>query len=291
MPSGSALSHPPTTPVIEAGDITGEIFSTDSLRSDAADTTTVDPLRLGILASASTGTFLAGHVFFSNLWWKGEPVPFRFEFMQDWQYALGADKFGHAIFPYFGTDLYREALEWTGFNRRTSLWIAAGLVWSYMTYIEVRDGFSRDWGFSWGDMAANTLGVGWRVAEEYVPALSAVTWKVSYWPSDAWRAGLYSQIIDDYESTYHWASIDPELFLPASADDWWPDWLNLAVAHTVEDIVAYDGSGSHAIVLALDIDTEGFGVTDPFWAGVLRVLNYYHIPMPAWRIGEGVGLR
>ena len=268
-----------------------ELDSSATFDNPLIDSSGIDPVRLGLLASISAGSFVVGHAFLSNLWWKGQPVPFHFEFDKDWSYALGADKFGHAIMSYLGTDLYRQALAWTGFENRTALWISSVLVWSYMTYIEIRDGFSIDWGFSWGDMAANTLGIGWRLLEEYEPAFKAVTWKASYWPSDAWRAGLYSNIIDDYESTYHWASIDPELFMPKGVADFWPDWLNIALAHTVSGVASYDGSGSHQFVLALDIDTEGFGVTDPFWSSVLRVINYYHIPMPAIRFGHGFGFR
>jgi hypothetical protein len=106
-------------------------------------------------------------------------------------------------------------------------------------------------------MIANTLGVGWRVAEDYWPAMQHVRFKVSYWPSEAWRAGLYGSIVDDYESTYHWGSVDPEIFMPDSWGDIWPDWLNIALAHTVEGIVDYDGSGRHRFYLALDLDTEG----------------------------------
>lgn len=234
---------------------------------------------------------MVGHVVLGNLWWKGEQAPFRFEWDRDWDYALGADKVGHAITPYIGVDLYRQGVEWAGFSRRDALWVAAGLAWGYTTYVEIRDGFSAEWGFSWGDMIANALGIGYRVAEEYVPELEAVTFKLSYWPSEAYEAGLYGSIVDDYESTYHWASFDPEIFLPESVDEVWPDWLNIGLAHSVEGVAAYDGSGSHRFTLALDIDTEGFGVTDPFFSTLLRILNYYHLPMPSWTIGRGVGLR
>ena len=251
----------------------------------------VDPLRLGIVTGLSAGGFVLGHVVLTELWWNGERVPFHFNWQDDWRYALGADKLGHAIMPYIGTDLYRQGLEWTGLDRTTSLWIAASLSWGYTTYVEVRDGFSQEWGFSWGDMIANSLGIGWRVAEGYLPAMERVRFKVSYWASDAYRAGLYGSIIDDYESTYHWASFDPELFLPDAWGDAWPDWLNLSLGHTVEGVVDYDGSGQHLLHLSLDLDTEGLPGEGAFWGWLKRTLNYYHFPTPGLRFGRGLVIR
>ncbi len=256
-------------------------------RPESEDDDRVDPVRLGIVTGGSVGAFVVGHVLLTDLWWKGERSDFHFNWRDDWRYSLGADKLGHAIMPYIGTDLYRQGLEWSGLRRRPSLWIAATLNWSYMTYVEVRDGFSAAWGFSWGDMIANTLGIGWRVAEEYLPAMEKIRFKVSYWPSAPFRAGLYGSIVDDYESTYHWASFSPEIFLPERLDRLWPDWLNLAVGHTVEGIAAYDGSGEHLIQLSLDIDTERLPGEGSFWIWLKRVMNYYHLPMPGVRFGRG----
>lgn len=254
----------------------------------ATDTARVDPIRLAIVGGASAGAFVVGHVVLNDLWWKGERSDFHVTWTKDWRYALGADKLGHAVMPMIGVDIYRQAFEWTGMRRRPALWTAGSLAWLYMTYIEVRDGFSAEWGFSWGDMAANTLGVGWRVAEEYAPALRHVRWKVSYWPSSVYRAGGYGSIVDDYESTFHWMSFDPEVLLPAAWREPWPDWLNIAVGHSVEGIGAYDGSGSHAIYLSLDLDTEGLPGDSSFLRWLKRTLNYYHLPAPAIKVTPDV---
>ena len=282
-----------TAAIYASGPAQARAFSSVPADTTAADpdSSRIDPLRLGIVTGASVGGFVVGHVVLTDLWWKGESGGFHFNWTRDWRYALGADKVGHAVMPYIATDLYRGALEWSGLSHRSALWTAAGVSWTYMAYIEVRDGFSKEWGFSWGDMIANTIGVGWRVAEDYWPAMQGVRFKVSYWPSEAWRAGLYGSIVDDYESTYHWGSVDPEIFMPDSWGDIWPDWLNIALAHTVEGIVDYDGSGRHRFYLALDIDTEGLPGGGSFWRVVKRVLNYYHFPLPAIRIGRGLTIR
>ena len=82
----------------------------------------------------------------------------------------GVDKVGHALTAYQLTHYGREALWWSGMNNTQSTLYGAGYAMLYQSTIEVMDGFSEGWGFSWGDMAANTLGAGLYVAQQ-------LTWK------------------------------------------------------------------------------------------------------------------
>ncbi|MGE3800870.1 MAG: DUF2279 domain-containing protein [Candidatus Kapaibacterium sp.] len=257
-------------------------------RSSEADTSNINPARLAIVAGLSAGGFVVGHIILNNLWWKGEQSPFHFTWRDDWVYALGADKLGHFYTPYVGTDIYRQAFEWGGMSQRGSLHWGAALASGYTTYIEVRDGFSEEWGFSLWDFIANNLGVGWRVAEYYEPWLQNIRWKVSFDPSDAYKSGAYSAIIDDYESTYHWGSLNVNEMLPQEWQRWWPDWINIAVGHSVKGVRAYDGSGNHELYLSLDWNTEGLPGDGSFWNWLKRIANYYHLPAPAVRIAPNV---
>lgn len=271
LPCRGAEPHEPV-PVDSA-----DFLSTDSIAS-------IRPVRLAIVGGLTVAGFVVGHVLLTDLWWKGEPSRFHFNWHDDWRYALGADKVGHAVTPYIGTDIYRQGLEWTGMSRRVSLWWAGGLASAYTTYVEIRDGFSAEWGFSWGDFAANHIGIGWRVAEEYEPWLTNIRFKISYWPSRAFRSGGYGSIVDDYESTYHWGSLNVDALLPDAWRNWWPDFVNIAVGHSVKGIAAYDGSGEHELYLSLDWNTEGLPGDGTFWNWLKRTLNYYHLPAPAVRI-------
>lgn len=267
----------------------GDLIRSDSVRDQSLrDTSDIIPLRLAVVGGLSVGGFIVGHIVLNNLWWKGEQSSFHFTWRDDWVYALGADKLGHFYTPYIGTDIYRQAFRWTGMSREASLHWGAGLASGYTTYVEIRDGFSAEWGFSWWDFIANNLGVGWRVAEFYEPWLENIRWKVSYDASDAFKEGAYSTIIDDYESTYHWASLNVNGFLPESWRRYWPDWINIAVGHSVKGVRAYDGSGHHELYLGLDWNTEGLPGGGSFWNRLKRFANYYHLPAPAVRIAPDV---
>jgi len=107
----------------------------------------------------------------------------------------------------------------------------------------VRDGFSRDYGFSWGDVIANTTGAALPVVQRFVPELRLINLQISFSPSEAFKRGEYAAIIDDYTSTTHWLSVSVYDYMPTSWQQWYPPWLNLAIGHSVTDL---DGNGSVA---------------------------------------------
>lgn len=262
-------------------------------QADSDSTAGVSAVRLGIVGGVTTGAFIYGHILQSELWWKGEKSAFHFDWEHDWNYALGADKLGHFFFPYFMSDVYQRAFLWSGMDTASGLWLASGLALSYETYVEIRDGFSKEWGFSWGDFAADALGAAFPVARHYIPALKPYSMKISFFPSRKFRDGQYSVIFDDYESTFHWLSVDMHLLLQQNGWDGWPPWLNLAVGHGVGQL-DFAGGGTHQLYLSLDWNLHGVPVAGWWWDTIAWVFGYYRLPAPAVRIYPDVvwyGLR
>ena len=107
----------------------------------------------------------------------------------------------------------------------------------------MRDGFSRDYGFSWGDVTANTTGAALPVVQRFVPELRLINLQISFSPSEAFKRGEYAAIIDDYTSTTHWLSVSVYDYMPTSWQQWYPPWLNLGIGHSVTDL---DGNGGVA---------------------------------------------
>lgn len=265
-------------------------FLPDTLHADTLPPDTsrrIDPVRLGIVGGATVGGFIVGHGLLGNLWWKGERSSFHFDIEHDWRYALGSDKLGHAWFPYFTATVYNGILLWCGLDSTASMWWSSGLALGYQTYIEIRDGFSAEWGFAPGDMAANIVGAGLPIARHYLPSLRAFQFKISFAPSERFRSGSNAAIIDDYESTLHWIGLDVESLLPPSMASWWPDWLGLAVGHTVRGLDG-QGGGEHEFYLSFDINVERLPGDTGFLRYLKRVVNLYHLPMPAVRIAPEV---
>ncbi len=252
-------------------------------QTERSDSSSIDCARLGVVAGVTTGAFVVGHVMLNDLWWKGERSDFHVDWDHDRLYALGADKAGHAYFPYAAATLYSQALEWTGIDSTAAVWGGSGVALAYQTYIEVRDGFSRDWGFSWGDMGANIVGSALPVIRHYVPEARIVSPKISFYPSTKFRNGGFGAIIDDYESTFHWLSIDLHELLPEGLREIYPPYINIAIGHSVRDLDGR-GGGKHEIYLSLDLDPRKLPGDSPILRFLKRNLNLYHLPAPAVRI-------
>src|SRR5690606_18430688 len=81
----------------------------------------------------------------------------------DW---LQMDKAGHAYASYHLSRLGAEALSWSGSSKKVQLAAGTGSALAFLTAIEIMDGHSAKWGFSWGDVAANVSGAGLFVGQE-----------------------------------------------------------------------------------------------------------------------------
>lgn len=243
--------------------------------------------RLILVGGASGVAFALGHGVLNNLWWKGAEAPFHVNTTQDYLYALNADKIGHAFFAQFASSAYSRAFLWCGLDSSTSAWAGFGIAMSYQTYIEIRDGFSKDYGFSWGDMSANVIGASLPLIKQYVPAVRPFDLQVSFYPSSKFRSGAYNAIIDDYESTTHWIAFQPFSSLPVAWQAWYPKWIGLAVGHTVANLDG-TGGGNHRLFISLDWNLKELPGLPRWLHTIFDVLHFYHLPAPAVEVYPNV---
>jgi len=133
-------------------------------------------------------------------------------------YAGGADKLGHFWGNYAMTRGVSQTLQWGGWKRGWSIAAAGGLSLAFFTFSEIKDGYKVAYGFSYGDMIANTLGAGLGVAFELSPALDRrFDVRLSYLPSASYIDRLSEDgpfnTPEDYTGQtffvdYHLGSID-----------------------------------------------------------------------------------
>ncbi len=257
-----------------------------ALRSQERDSA-VSVTRLSIVGGATIGGFVVGHAVLNDLWWKGSRTDFHINTDQDYRYALNADKLGHATFAYIATTTYADLFRWTGMDSAQAVWSAAGVATAYQTYIEVRDGFSEKYGFSWGDIAANMVGISLPVLKHYYPSLRPFDLQVSFWPSQDFRNGYYNAIIDDYTSTTHWLSVNIHDLAPTSTFKDVPAWLGLAIGHSVQNLDGM-GGGQHRVFVSLDWNLSRIEGLPPWLRDIMRTLHLYHLPAPAVQISPNV---
>lgn len=252
-------------------------------QQDSAGKSKVDYLKLSIVGGATAGAFVYGYVVQNNLWWKGDKSSFHFEWQHDWKYALGSDKFGHFYFPYLASNIYSQSFIWAGIDSIKSFWYSSAFAFSYQVLVEVRDGFSKQWGFSWGDFSADFLGAAYPILQSKLPVLNNFNFQISFYPSKRFKEGSNKVIFDDYESTYDWLDVNIHNLLPDNFQKYYPKFINIAIGHSVEKLDD-KGGGNHRFYLGLDWNFEAVPLHGWFWDLLKRNFNFYHFPAPAVQI-------
>lgn len=92
-----------------------------------------------------------------------------------------------------------------------------------MTAIECMDGFSKGWGFSWGDQAADVMGTGLAIAQEAFWQEQRVKIKFSFSPSGLAKynpnllgKSLSTQLLKDHNGQTYWLTASPGMFAKKS---------------------------------------------------------------------------
>ncbi len=243
----------------------------------------VNYTRLGIVGTATAAAFVYGYGVQNTMWWKGEKSSFHTNWKQDWVYAMGSDKYGHFYFAHLVSNIYSQLFDWCGIGRKKSQIYGALFALGYQTFIEIRDGFSRDYGFSWGDFTANTIGASLPLLKEKWKFLRDFKFKISYYPSERFKHNSNRHILDDYESTYDWISYPLYKLLPSSVGKFVPKIFNIAIGHSVKKL-DIESEKTHEFFIALDWNFEALPGESKFWKILKRDLNFYHFPSPAIKI-------
>ncbi len=245
-------------------------------------------INYGVLAAVggiALGTGVAIHLYQQNAWWKDERVAFHT--IDDFEYALWIDKVGHFYATTLVAHLFSSGFEASNFSIEESAVYGSIAALAFELYVEVEDGYARQWGFSWGDVGADFLGAAWPVAQYYYPFLKNFMFKFSYRPVQAGKTLPGSEqkniVIDDYEGQKYWLSMRLKNLLPGKVSDYWPAFLNIALGYGVKNIHDYDNA-YRELYIALDLDTEELPLYGKGWQFVKNSLNFIHFPMPGIRI-------
>lgn len=232
------------------------------------------------------------HVNQSNAWWRDNTGSFHF--VEDIQYAKGLDKAGHAYSGYAMTSFCSDLLMECGVSYKPAIWYGAGMGLAYMTYVEVQDGFAKDWGFSPTDAASNVLGVGIYLAQQYIPFIQNFTPRWSYIPTNWVGNNMINKrpktFIDDYNGTTMWVAMNINNMLPVSLESYWPDWMMLSIGYGIDNYAVDDINGQPLPVKSkflIGIDYDWVKIL-PDMSGVLnymkQILNHIRIPGPTLEI-------
>lgn len=257
----------------------------------------VDYLRLSSMLGAIAIVNAVAYTYQREVWYTEETTVFHsLEFMNDWNKYQQMDKFGHFTDAYFTSDLTAKIYRWSGLSGNSSVWYGALTGWLWMLEIEVSDAFMAEWGFSWGDMLANTAGSAFFVLQQFnYDALGGIQPKISWHKSEAWKEMRYHKdpkaLIEDYEGMTFWLTVNPHHYFPDSWKKNYSEWLaplGLAFGVSAKDIGWYPWAGYKEYFVGIDIDLRKL----PIWgdSGLMKFItsevNFLRLPLPTIRFSS-----
>ncbi|MBN2236212.1 MAG: DUF2279 domain-containing protein [Bacteroidales bacterium] len=257
------------------------------------------------LAVASTA-YVGGMTGLYFLWYTDYPQS-SFHTINDNAAWLQIDKLGHSLTAYhLGKSSY-SILKWAGMPQKKALWIGglSGVV--FQTSVEVLDGFSSNWGFSWGDFAANMSGTSLFIGQELLWNEQRISLKFSYFPTKyaqynpAVLGGNFQErMLKDYNAQTYWLSVNIASFLPEESKI--PKWLNIAFGYGAKGMLnsysnvvsGNDNTPSYTrtrqYYFSLDIDLSKIKTKSEFLSMLLDVASVIKVPFPAIEFNKENGM-
>ncbi len=255
-----------------------------------------------VITEASLGTLTL--VGLDQLWYADFPRT-KFRTIDDSDEWLQMDKYGHVFSAYQLGRIGANTLAWSGVSKDDQLIYGATLGLGFLTAVEIFDGFSAEWGFSWSDMAANGLGAGLYVGQELLWDEQRISLKYSFHQTrfveqrpDKLGDGLLEEMLKDYNGQTYWLSANVHSFFKSSKI---PKWINVAVGfgadgmltgrNEIVDNFMTSQSRQRQFYLSLDVDFTRIQTGSKFLRTLFDVLNVIKVPFPALEFNSKNGLK
>ncbi len=271
----------------------------------AADSISIFKKRKIVFSSVIISSSASSLVYLNKEWYQ-KYATIHFHIFDDHKEWLQIDKCGHSYSTYQVTRLLLESSKWSGFTRKQQFVVSGISSLSYMTTIEIMDGYSSGWGFSWSDMIANGFGIGMAMAQKALWNDQRIQLKFMYYPSLFSKYNqrllgnnLRENILKDYNGQTYWLSINPSSFIGNQKH--FPKWLNVAIGYGANGMVnaqnnsvlTYDQLGNQLVFnryrqfyFSLDADLTRIKTKSKVLKTLFTFINCIKIPFPNVEFSE-----
>ena len=252
----------------------------------------------------SSSSILLGSTFgfigLNQIWYKNYPKS-KFHFFNDAQNWLQMDKAGHLYTTNKLSSLFFDIYNWNGLSNKSAAIIGASLGLSFQTTLEIMDGYSSEWGFSWSDMTANTIGSLSFLTQQLIWKEEKIVLKFSVHKSpyasirpSVLGGSTSERFLKDYNGQSYWISYSPYDFIQKV-----PKWLCLSFGYSVDqklvgDLNIYTDintqktyTASRQYLFSLDIDFSKLPIKKPWLKKVVKQFNYIKLPFPTLLFQNG----
>jgi uncharacterized protein YfiM (DUF2279 family) len=229
----------------------------------------------------------------NSLWYNDYPRS-KFHTIDDANEWKQMDKIGHVFSTYQLSKAGADLLNWSGVSENNQLIYGSTLGLVFLTTVEVFDGFSSEWGFSWSDFGANAIGTTLYVGQELLWDEQRFVIKYSFHRTNfapqrpnTLGNGLLEEALKDYNGQTYWLSFNLRSFFK---DTKIPEWLNLAFGYGVEGMLSSRGESVDNLFtnqnqyrqfyLSFDVDLKRIKTESHVLKTIFSVLNVIKIPLP-----------
>ncbi|MEI6061227.1 MAG: DUF2279 domain-containing protein [Bacteroidota bacterium] len=276
----------------------GNILIAQGTNTDSFASDTLNRKRLKLVTITESSLYVITMTGLYSLWYQNYPQS-SFHFINDNNEWLQMDKCGHVTTSYYVGLIGYSSLRWAGLEEKKAIWYGGMTGFVYLTTVEVMDGFSKEWGFSPGDLAANTLGTALFISQQLAWHEQKFVLKYSFHSSpyaqynpDQLGSNLPQRMLKDYNGQTYWLSANiSSLGLEHTG---FPKWLNVAMGYGAEGMTAPSGNPAEIngipvpyteryrqFYLSPDIDLSRIHVKSKMLKLLLNTFGFIKIPMPA----------
>ncbi len=282
--------------------ISSSLFSQSKLNEFLKPSDSLNKPRRNAVVITETSLATITLLGLNQLWYADYPRS-SFKTIDDSSEWLQMDKLGHMFSSYQLGNIGANTLNWAGVRKKDQLLYGATLGFTFLTAVEIMDGFSEEWGFSWTDIAANAAGTALYIGQELLWEEQRILLKYSFRRTqyaqqrpDILGDGFVEELLKDYNGQTYWLSTNINSFL--KTDDI-PNWLNLAFGYGAEGMLTGDPNDPlflnqeriRQYYLSLDIDLSRIKTNSHVLKTIFDVLNLIKIPFPTLELNSNGRLK
>ncbi|GAB1858466.1 DUF2279 domain-containing protein [Flavobacteriaceae bacterium MHTCC 0001] len=226
--------------------------------------------------------------------WYADFERSKFHTVNDNSEWLQMDKFGHVFTAYQMGKQGANLLNWSGVRKKDQLLYGATLGFGFLTAVEVLDGYSSEWGFSWGDVGANAVGTGLYISQELLWNEQRIDLKFSFRQTSYAKlnpeklgGSLSEQILKDYNGQTYWLSFNLHSFFKGSKI---PKWLNVAIGYGGQGMLSGSKDTDNQLLttihpyrqyyISLDVNLNNLKTNSALIKTILSIINVIKVPFP-----------
>ena len=267
------------------------------------DTTGINSKRLRLVLIGAGAGYGISLIALNNAWYKDQDRS-DFHFFNDCGQWNQIDKLGHFYNAYQISRIGKQMFLWTNMPEKKSAIWGAVMSQAMMIPIEILDGFSSEYGFSWCDIFANMAGAGLFLTQELIWQKQLVKSKLSFHTTpyaekrpEVLGETYLEQLLKDYNGHTFWLSFDMHGILKKENN--FPKWLNPTLGYGADGMVYGRESENNMhgyesyrqYFLSIDFDLSYINTKKKGIRTLLFFVDMIKIPAPALEFNKKHGAK